>query len=115
MLIKVNWDDEIVKEKAKPVFYEEGELVPTNMQVEGDNLKITHTQKVDHILRANQVDRDNTDENWRHGETMKLGARIPLAVWLEWQKQGITEDPKALLRAIEFIHPEYKTTRKRLI
>jgi len=112
MLIKVNWDNDIAQKQA-PVFYEEGDLVPTNVQESGDKTIITHTQKVDHILAANKRDRDNTDENWKHGEAMKLAARIPLAIWLEWQRLGITEDPKLLLEEIRK-NPELKATNKRI-
>lgn len=90
------------------------QLILNNYEVLDDyRFKVEHVQDCSSILEANYRDRLNTDENWNKNKEMKLAARVPLATWLEWQKQGITNNDAALRRAIN-LHPELKTVNKEL-
>lgn len=90
------------------------DLILTNYEnLDDHRFKVTHVQDCTDILAANQKDRMNTDENWSKSKEMKHVARIPMAVWLEWEKLGITKDDTALKKAIN-LHQQYKTTNKEL-
>jgi|GEM_PF-3544004 len=90
------------------------ELILNNYEILDDHrFKVEHVQDCSSILQANYRDRLSTDENWSKSKDMKLAARIPLATWLEWQQQGITNDDAALRRAINLC-PELKTVNKEL-
>lgn len=90
------------------------QLILTNYEILDDHrFKVEHVQDCSAILAANYKDRQSTDENWNKNKEMKLAARIPMATWMEWQRQGITEDNVALRKAIN-LHPELKTVNKEL-
>ncbi len=90
------------------------DLILTDYEILDDyRFKVTHHQDVSGILKANALDRQNSDENWKCGKDMKLGARVPMAVWLMWEQAGITKDDKALRAALNR-NPEYKVTEKEL-
>lgn len=90
------------------------ELILSNYEVLDDHrFRVDHVQDCSGILEANYRDRQNTDENWNNGKDMKLAARIPLATWLAWERQGITRDDAALRRAIN-LAPKLKTVNKEL-
>lgn len=79
-----------------------------------DNIIISHAQYVGDIYRANKESRNHSDEDWSRGKSMKLAARIPTLERAKLAALGLDKDLKTYLRAIE-CHPEWKTTRKRLI
>jgi hypothetical protein len=90
------------------------ELILTNYENINDHqFKVEHKQDISGILEANYRDRLNTDENWQKSKDMKLAARIPMAIWLQWQQLGITDNEAALKKAIN-LHPELKTVNKEL-
>lgn len=90
------------------------ELILTNYEVLNDHkFKVEHKQETRGILEANYRDRLNTDENWNNKSEVKLAARIPMAIWLQWQQMGITQNQTALKKAIN-LHPELKTVNKEL-
>lgn len=79
-----------------------------------DDKIITKTiQNPEPILVKNEQDRKRSDEMWNASPEWKFVARIPLAQWLAWEALGITQDDKALLKAIER-QSELKTTNRRL-
>lgn len=51
----------------------------------GSEMKIKHTQKVDHILDTNE----ELSKDQQEGQDMKLAARIPLAVLHAWEQEGL--------------------------
>ncbi|MEW6095741.1 MAG: hypothetical protein AB1567_04335 [bacterium] len=83
-------------------------------KLRGDKIIFVYGEETADILKANYEDRKNTDEIWKKGKEMKLAGRIPRTIFLKWEKLGLTQDPKDLLRMLER-YPEYKTTTKRLI
>lgn len=87
--------------------------VRTFAHFEGDELVTQTVQDASWILESNYEARKNADENWKSNEDFKFVASIPLAMWLQWEKLGITQDGKALLKAIE-MNKEVKRTNRRL-
>lgn len=84
-------------------------------EVEGDIFRAVSIQDASDILELNAESRKNSDENWGMDSDMKHVARVPLTVWAEWEKIGITSDPAALLKALEIEgEGRYKSTRKSL-
>lgn len=82
---------------------------------DGDIFRAVHVQDGRGILELNYEQRKNSDENWQRDEDIKHVGRVPLALWAEWEKIGITEDPVALMRALELeSEGRYKTTTKSL-
>ena len=88
------------------------DLILHDIEDSGDKRVVRHVQEVSDILKANYNDRKA--DGWGAGKNMHLAARIPVAVWLEWERLGITEEPALLKKAIE-MHKEYKTINKKLI
>lgn len=84
-----------------------------NISTDKDKIKVLHGEDITHVLKANQVDRTYSDEKWATDKTLKHAGRIPFAVWLTLEKQGITKDRGALLKWLE-LNPQYKATNKRL-
>ena len=76
-------------------------------------MKVAWGQRTGNILNSNEILRKNSDENWKQDKDIKLVGRVPRVVWMEWERLGITADEVALEIALE-MHPEYKTTEKRL-
>lgn len=83
----------------------------TYLQYEGDKVISNTVQDTSQIQATNKVLRDN--DAWNQQKDFKLYARIPEALWLHWQALGITQDPKALLNAIEIFKDEVKVTNRR--
>lgn len=54
----------------------------------GQEMKIKHTQKVDHIIDTNK----KMQEDQQEGADMKLAARIPLSVIHAWEQEGLKLD-----------------------
>lgn len=94
--------------------YEDMPGIRTFLDFQGDEV-ITQTIQ-DHaaILEQNEEYRKNADEMWNASPEWKLVASIPLAQYLEWKRLGITQDSKALLKAIEH-DKSVKTTNRRLV
>lgn len=83
----------------------------TFIAYKGDEVISQTLQDVRPILRTNAVMRDN--DVWSTAGDVKPYARIPVAMWMQWEALGITEDHKALLAAIEVMKDKVKvTTRK---
>jgi len=83
------------------------------VEIIGESFRSAFVQNIRTLLEMNYEQRKNSDENWNKHKDWKHVGRIPYSVYLEWQRLGITEDPKALLRALE-LNKEFKTTEKRL-
>lgn len=75
---------------------------------------ITHTQDVRPILEANKRLANNFQGPNKDGFT--LVARIPMVVWQEWNRLGITKDQAALNAALQMREAMYLRTddRRRL-
>lgn len=75
---------------------------------------ITHTQDVKPILEANKRLANNFQGPNKDGFT--LVARIPMVVWQEWNRLGITKDQAALNAALQMREAMYLRTddRRRL-
>lgn len=75
---------------------------------------ITHTQDVKPILEANKRLANNFQGTNKDGFT--LVARIPMVVWQEWNRLGITKDQAALNAALQMREAMYLRTddRRRL-
>jgi hypothetical protein len=76
-------------------------------------VQYTTLQDPSDVLSTNQALRQESDENWRANETFKLAGRVPIALWLEWERLGITSDSKALIAALKR-HRECLVTTKTL-
>lgn len=75
---------------------------------------ITHTQDCRPILEANKRLANNFQGPNKEGFT--LVARIPMVVWNEWRRLGITQDEAALNVALQMREAMYLRTddRRRL-
>lgn len=75
---------------------------------------ITHTQDVRPILEANR--RLANDFKGPNKDGFTLVARIPMVVWQEWNRLGITKDQAALNAALQMREAMYLRTddRRRL-
>lgn len=89
------------------------ELILTDYREDKDNIIIRHTQNVTDILQHNYECRKDSDEIWNTGKDMKQVASIPLAVYLELQRNGISQDQTLFRNWIES-NPEYKVVNKRV-
>lgn len=90
-------------------------LILADHSLVGDQQIATHAQFDGYIRRFNYEERKNSDENWQKADPdLKAVGRVPKAVWLLWEQQGITEDANELMKALER-HPEWKRTEKQLI
>lgn len=90
-------------------------LILLDHRLVGDHQIATHGQFDGYIREFCHEQRKVSDENWQKGDPdIKAVGRVPKALWLLWEQQGITEDANELMRALER-HPEFKRTEKRLI
>lgn len=62
-----------------------------------DSFKIEKTQDVARILEANKIANNMAPERWGYHDGLHRVASIPILLWFELEKKGITKDP-ALLR-----------------
>ena len=91
-------------------------IIMQDVTTSGDKFTITHVQNEAPILQANHEERENGLGAFDKYD-LDLGfkfASIPMTTYLELQRRGLHEDPKAIMRFLEQ-NPEYKTTKKRLI
>lgn len=66
-------------------------ITRTEFSDDGDQLIITQKQDITGIIEANKRDYAETDANTKWGDTLNNRvARIPLTVFAELEKQGIT-------------------------
>jgi hypothetical protein len=66
-------------------------ITQTEFSDDGDQLIITQKQDITGIIEANKRDYAETDANTKWGDTLNNRvARIPLTVFAELEKQGIT-------------------------
>lgn len=62
-----------------------------------DQFAIKWEQPIDKIVDEN---REMEAMHSKHGQEMRLAARVPLGLWMEWERQGITQDPELLKRKL---------------
>jgi len=90
-------------------------LILADHKIVGDEQIATHAQFDGYIREFCHEERKNSDENWQKAdEDIKAVGRVPKALWLLWEQQGITEDATELMKALER-NPEFKRTNKCLI
>lgn len=67
-------------------------VATTEFEDVGDKLIVKQTQDIGAILEANKADYNETDKNtkWSDGQLSNRVARIPLTVFQDLEKQGIT-------------------------
>jgi hypothetical protein len=66
-------------------------ITTTGFKDDGDQLIVTQEQNITDILEANKADYNETDANTSWGDTLNNRvARIPLTVFQDLEKQGIT-------------------------
>jgi hypothetical protein len=66
-------------------------ITTTGFKDDGDQLIVTQEQNITDILEANKADYNATDANTSWGDTLNNRvARIPLTVFQDLEKQGIT-------------------------
>jgi hypothetical protein len=87
------------------------DLILTDIQDNGEFVKFTHVQSIGEVLASNQELRKHTDEIWNTNKTIKPAATLPMATFLELQKNGIMNDPQLFFRWLE-ANPEYKVVNK---
>ena len=80
---------------------------------QGDKTIYTYKQDVSEICNQNEIDRKEGNFDTK-GEFRKV-ADVPMLVWNLWESMGITQDEKALRRALQKHKLEYMTTEKNLI
>jgi hypothetical protein len=78
-----------------------------------EEIRFKTLQDPTEIYRGNDKLRTNADEGWNASGEMKHVARVPLALWLEWERLGITADHKALMAALKK-HQQCLVTNRRL-
>lgn len=83
----------------------------TYLSYEGDELISRTVQNTQSIVAENA--RLRQEDLWRRADSFKPYARIPQALWMQWEAMGITDDPKSLLAAIELMKDEVKVTNKK--
>lgn len=79
----------------------------------GEIVEIIYIQDIYEILKHNYEQRKYSDENWNKDKNVKYVGRIPITDWWKLQDMGITEDDKALEKAIE-MNEQWKATTKKL-
>lgn len=90
-------------------------LILADYSLVDDKQIATHAQFDGYIRQFCHGERKNSDENWQKADPdIKAVGRVPKALWLLWEQQGITEDSDLLMKALER-NPEFKRTEKRLI
>ena len=72
-----------------------------------------YTQEVSGILNDNE--RERIDGTYDGRSEFRKAASVPMVLWLDWEKKGITADQRELRKAIERHGLEVKTTNKKLI
>lgn len=58
---------------------------------------IAWEQRIDKIFDGNQA---MEEAHSQAGQDMRLAARVPIKVWMQWQEEGITNDPVLLKRRL---------------
>lgn len=87
---------------VKKIYNDKGELV-----------EILYIQDIYEILKHNYEQKKCSEENWDKDKDVKYVGRIPITDWWRLQDLGITEDDKALEKAIE-LNQQWKATNKKL-
>ena len=66
-------------------------ITTTDFKDDGENLIVTQKQDITDIIEANKADYNATDSKANWGDTLNNRvARIPLSVFTDLEKQGIT-------------------------
>lgn len=79
----------------------------------GDKTIYHYRQMVGNILNSNEQERiEGRNDN---AKEFRKVASVPLIKWNEWERMGITADPKALRKALQIHRHELMTTNKNLI
>ncbi len=76
--------------------------------VKGKEMVLQTVQPTEEIVEGNKQHYNNAPDRWGDGQ---LVARIPISVWGQLQKQGITKDKKAFRRWLN--DPDQKVFRLR--
>ena len=113
LLSDLNPDEAVDFDSAMVTTYDGAEGIFTYAQFRDDKIITNTIQDNRPILEGNYLARKDSDENWNMSPELKHVATIPLALALEWEKLGLFDDMKALLKALE-IHKEFKRTTRRL-
>lgn len=67
---------------------------------DGDKMVVTTEYKnVAALLDANQAEANDFNQTGKHGDVVKV-AGIPIGLYFDWKRQGITDDPEALRRRL---------------
>ena len=67
---------------------------------DGDQIKITTQWKtVQALLDANAAEASEFSATGKHNDVVKV-AGIPIGLYFDWQRQGITDDPEAMRRRL---------------
>tara|TARA_Y100000361_G_scaffold10692_1_gene8590 strand:+ start:132 stop:458 length:327 start_codon:yes stop_codon:yes gene_type:complete len=78
--------------------------------LKGDNIIISETQDVTDIIEANKRSANDTDRHTPHGEWSKV-ASIPLTIYYDLKRQGITEDQTRMKKWLNDPDNKYFRTR----
>ncbi len=89
------------------------EMQTVRLEHKGDTTVFHYAQDISAIQNNNETERKDCIHDGR-SEFRKV-ASIPDVKWNEWEKLGITQDQKALRKAIQLHKDELMTTNKRLI
>lgn len=67
-----------------------GNGTKTSFHDSGDDLVIAHSQNISGLIEANKEEYNTANSGWKDNALENRVARIPLAVFAELEKQGIT-------------------------
>jgi hypothetical protein len=74
--------------------------IPSFLPVIGDKMIVTTEWKsVQALLDSNANESADFNQTGKHGDIVKV-AGIPIGLYFDWKRQGITDDPEALRRRL---------------
>jgi hypothetical protein len=76
----------------------------TEIEADSDprvGLVMTHTQDTRQIVESAKRIASNFDPHRARGQSWTLVARVPLVMWQQWEKLGVTKDQKMLNQVLD--------------
>jgi hypothetical protein len=76
----------------------------TEIEADSDprvGLVMTHTQDTRQIVESAKRIASDFDPHRARGQSWTHVARVPLVIWQQWQKLGVTKDPKLLNQVLD--------------
>jgi hypothetical protein len=76
----------------------------TEIEADSDprvGLVMTHTQDTRQIVESAKRIASDFDPHRARGQSWTLVARVPLVIWQQWEKLGVTKDQKMLNQVLD--------------